>query len=1294
MKDNNTKMDIMENVDLIANNSTYDCQQQMPNGDRDTADFNMTASMDDSMVDELTKNMANIGNEQISSDGGNNERSVTPSPANVQGLPYKELCEQLRHQLEYYFSYKNLSKDQYLVSQMDDEQYVAISIVANFDKIRRLTNDLDLVVQVLRDSTEVTVDETGTKVKPNSKRRVVILRDVPVEITRDTIIKIFEESKCPVKLEKCESTHNQSYYLYFHGDEDAQKAMTYLRDDLVYYPTTQIPILARIKAKPTVRHHTNQTNTNPVLGPNGKPNTVVLGAPMPVPPHNVISPIGIVTAPSPVGSTISSHSAAVSPVSSMSGSFINASNQQPNHSTTTVLLPTSATIPGGPPGTAESTLNAIPYPNAANVYPYNVPPLTRVYPPTPFYAPIMTSISNAYDLSTVFVANGLAPHYTPNSNVGMTGSTTGHSGGPTPPPGSVCIPQAIFIPTTTNCQIVNGNHVIGASNNGVGSAPPGVISANGNSEFNTVQMVAPMLNPSNGGGNHRYSFGYATPSSNVGQPYAHHNSSYQSSYMKSHGSQSHHRGGGGGYGANNGANMSGNGKPYRGGNGYNSNKYNNSGGGGGSSYGQHHHNSSNSHHGGNYGGHHGSNQSHYHQQQQQPLPSSSAMTSAVGQSSSGNNGSNNNNTTTPTQSSSSQTHPMAGNSIDTTINNKISSSTSLSNKSSAANHHQSSKSNPSTSSSSSSTYPNNNNKVVQSSSNHNHSNAASSENNSNNNNNNFTSNLVPHSSSSSNWNNKSNVDKSSMKEEQQTTTRNTQATIPNSSNRSVNQQTVINNNNSGQCPTNTSNRNMSSSSSSSSSSNTKQTYNSGMPQQTSNTTRANSSNQSSPYRSNSNSSKSSDRNSGGSNINDSTNNRPEKSSRYPRNSSSAGNSGKSSYNNNNNRGSGGSGSSNRNGSGHGHHQHNHHHHQQQPNSTVATEQSFDLLANAFPPLPGIISDDQQTNMSTTVQTSDSMSKDSSDVNRTTPNVPNTSISSSSEHHSKSTKHHDSMADVVKGQSGDNVYIIGDHNQSCPPLSSSSSSSISHEHNGATTFSSSSSSSTTTTTISAATTTNNRSNTNTNTATSHNNRKQQQTSFSNITNGESKTINGNIVTMNKGQGKSSLTTTISNDINLSVKDSDSCHGSFEQPVSSATTNIKSSLVNNPNKKTVQLQNSIESINSNNSSLDNGTNGYMDCEHSQSALSKLTYSQIAKRGKMETTADTASTMNNNSNTIFIDTMNDSNNNNSPLCNVSGGNVPSSASSSSSSSSLIATNNIPRSATTNSSASTNALSHTLVK
>lgn len=282
------------------------------------------------------------------------QEHVEPSPANLLGLPMRELCEQLRYQLEYYFSYKNLSKDQYLVSRMDDEQYVEISIVANFDKIKRLTNDLDLVVRVLRSSTEVTVDETGTKVKPNSKRRIVILRDVPDEINENLILKIFEEEKCPVKLEKCDFAHNQSYYLYFYTDEDAQKAVTYLRDDLINYPSTNIPILARIKAKPTVRHQSvNNNTTNNKSTPN-------VGTQL---QHNVINPIGIVTAPSPVSSTVSSHSAAVSPVSSISGSVNNAN---------TVLMPNQIQ----PESTA--TINTLSFPNAANVYSYNVPNNLRV----------------------------------------------------------------------------------------------------------------------------------------------------------------------------------------------------------------------------------------------------------------------------------------------------------------------------------------------------------------------------------------------------------------------------------------------------------------------------------------------------------------------------------------------------------------------------------------------------------------------------------------------------------------------------------------------------------------------------------------------------------------------------------------------------------------------------------------------------------------------------------------------------------------------------------------------------
>lgn len=136
----------------------------------------------------------------------------------------------LQQQLEYYFSPENLSRDSYLLSQMESDQYVPISTVANFDQVRKLTRNMDLIVSVLRgkhtinliilkapllpapirayinvylivcliasflyssllrvinlillflDSSCVQVDETGTKVRPVNKRCVLILREIP-----------------------------------------------------------------------------------------------------------------------------------------------------------------------------------------------------------------------------------------------------------------------------------------------------------------------------------------------------------------------------------------------------------------------------------------------------------------------------------------------------------------------------------------------------------------------------------------------------------------------------------------------------------------------------------------------------------------------------------------------------------------------------------------------------------------------------------------------------------------------------------------------------------------------------------------------------------------------------------------------------------------------------------------------------------------------------------------------------------------------------------------------------------
>ena len=99
--------------------------------------------------------------------------------ASMPGLPMDQLKEMLLRQLEYYFSRENLAHDTYLMSQMDSDQFVPIAIIANFNQIKKLTSDIKLVTQVLRESPNVQVDVEGVKVRPNHTRCTVILREIP-----------------------------------------------------------------------------------------------------------------------------------------------------------------------------------------------------------------------------------------------------------------------------------------------------------------------------------------------------------------------------------------------------------------------------------------------------------------------------------------------------------------------------------------------------------------------------------------------------------------------------------------------------------------------------------------------------------------------------------------------------------------------------------------------------------------------------------------------------------------------------------------------------------------------------------------------------------------------------------------------------------------------------------------------------------------------------------------------------------------------------------------------------------
>mmetsp|Transcript_34405 Transcript_34405/g.67755 ORF Transcript_34405/g.67755 Transcript_34405/m.67755 type:complete len:522 (-) Transcript_34405:17-1582(-) len=114
-----------------------------------------------------------------------------------------EVLNALSKQIDFYFSPENIANDHYLRSQMDAAQSVALNVIAQFPKIKMLTLDRNVIVQSIAMCKNVSMDETGqrvrhvqTKLEP-LPRTTLILRDIPPSASLADVTAIFNRDGAP-----------------------------------------------------------------------------------------------------------------------------------------------------------------------------------------------------------------------------------------------------------------------------------------------------------------------------------------------------------------------------------------------------------------------------------------------------------------------------------------------------------------------------------------------------------------------------------------------------------------------------------------------------------------------------------------------------------------------------------------------------------------------------------------------------------------------------------------------------------------------------------------------------------------------------------------------------------------------------------------------------------------------------------------------------------------------------------------------------------------------------------------
>ncbi|KAM7366175.1 hypothetical protein PAMP_015640 [Pampus punctatissimus] len=157
----------------------------------------------------------------------------------------KQLLGDVKKQVEFWFGDVNLHKDRFLKKLIDDSDdgYVDISMLASFNRMKKLTTDTKLIARALKNSSVVEVNLEGNKVRrqlpvgeipDDVDSRTVYVELLPKDVTHSWIERVF--TKCGnvvyISIPRYKSSGDSKGFAFveFETVEQAQKAIEMLNN--------------------------------------------------------------------------------------------------------------------------------------------------------------------------------------------------------------------------------------------------------------------------------------------------------------------------------------------------------------------------------------------------------------------------------------------------------------------------------------------------------------------------------------------------------------------------------------------------------------------------------------------------------------------------------------------------------------------------------------------------------------------------------------------------------------------------------------------------------------------------------------------------------------------------------------------------------------------------------------------------------------------------------------------------------------------------------------------------------